>query len=282
MASISAEPASGSTVIALHFVSTDPQLAALGANTLARLYLAEQLETKQSASRRAREFLEVEIERLRAQRRLGRAGDRGLPAPGRPRRHPARRAAAHRADHAARADPQRARGGRSAAASGAAADQLRCRSRPGGADAGVAGAQRAAGARGRAQPPARRAVDRVRRAPSAHAEPALRAGRARGAQARRDPPDHQPPQRRGAGAALARGDARGQHRRPQGADGGVPGGRDRARRAAARRRRRPRPARDLHQPRQGDRLAAEGAGARRADHLARGHARRADLPAPRA
>ena len=64
--SISAEPTSGSTVIALHFVSTDPQLAALGANTLARLYLAEQLETKQSASRRAREFLEVEIERLRA------------------------------------------------------------------------------------------------------------------------------------------------------------------------------------------------------------------------
>jgi polysaccharide biosynthesis transport protein len=65
-ANISAEPASGSTVIALHFVSTDPQLAALGTNTLARLYLAEQLETKQSASRRVREFLEVEIERLRA------------------------------------------------------------------------------------------------------------------------------------------------------------------------------------------------------------------------
>ena len=52
--------------------------------------------------------------------------------------------------------------------------------------------------------------------------------------------------------------------------------------AAARRRRRPQPARDLHQPRQGDRLAAEGAGARRADHLARDHARRADLSAPRA
>ena len=32
---------------------------------MARLYLAEQLETKQSASRRAREFLEQEIERLR-------------------------------------------------------------------------------------------------------------------------------------------------------------------------------------------------------------------------
>jgi exopolysaccharide transport family protein len=66
LGSVVAEPASGSTVIGLRFISTDPQLAALGANALARLYLAEQLETKQTASRRAREFLEVEIERLRA------------------------------------------------------------------------------------------------------------------------------------------------------------------------------------------------------------------------
>ena len=65
MKNIFAEPANRSTVIALKFISTEPQLAALGANTLARLYLAEQLETKQTASRRAREFLENEIERLR-------------------------------------------------------------------------------------------------------------------------------------------------------------------------------------------------------------------------
>ena len=66
LGSIAAEPASGSTVIGLRFISTDPQLAALAANALAGLYLAEQLETKQTASRRAREFLELEIERLRA------------------------------------------------------------------------------------------------------------------------------------------------------------------------------------------------------------------------
>ncbi len=66
MNNILAEPANRSTVIGLKFISTEPELAALGANTLARLYLAEQLETKQTASRRAREFLEHEIERLRA------------------------------------------------------------------------------------------------------------------------------------------------------------------------------------------------------------------------
>jgi succinoglycan biosynthesis transport protein ExoP len=66
MANIVAEPASRSTVISLKFISTDPQLAALGTNTLARLYLTEQLETKQTASRRARDFLEHEIDRLRA------------------------------------------------------------------------------------------------------------------------------------------------------------------------------------------------------------------------
>jgi len=66
MENIMAEPANRSTVIGLKFISTEPQIAALGANTLARLYLAEQLETKQTAARRAREFLEHEIERLRA------------------------------------------------------------------------------------------------------------------------------------------------------------------------------------------------------------------------
>jgi polysaccharide biosynthesis transport protein len=66
MDNIIAEPANRSTVIGLKFVSTDPALAALGANTLARLYLSEQLESKQTATRRARDFLEHEIERLRA------------------------------------------------------------------------------------------------------------------------------------------------------------------------------------------------------------------------
>jgi succinoglycan biosynthesis transport protein ExoP len=66
MENITAEAANRATVIGLKFVSTDPALAALGANTLARLYLSEQLESKQTASRRARDFLEHEIERLRA------------------------------------------------------------------------------------------------------------------------------------------------------------------------------------------------------------------------
>ncbi len=66
MANVMAEPANRSTVIGLKFISTDPALAALGANTLAKLYMSEQLEAKQTASRRAREFLEHEIERLRA------------------------------------------------------------------------------------------------------------------------------------------------------------------------------------------------------------------------
>jgi succinoglycan biosynthesis transport protein ExoP len=65
MGSITAEPANRSTVIDLKFISTDPALAALGANTLARLYLSEQLASKQTASRRASEFLEQEIKRLR-------------------------------------------------------------------------------------------------------------------------------------------------------------------------------------------------------------------------
>ncbi len=66
MDNILAEPANRSTVIGLKFISTDPALAALGANTLARLYMSEQLEDKQTASRRAGEFLTHEIERLRA------------------------------------------------------------------------------------------------------------------------------------------------------------------------------------------------------------------------
>ncbi len=63
---IQAAPAGQTTVIGLSFISADPQLAALGANALSELFLEAQLETKQSASRQAREFLEQEIVRLRA------------------------------------------------------------------------------------------------------------------------------------------------------------------------------------------------------------------------
>ncbi len=66
MQNIRAEAANRSTVISVKFVSSNPQLAALSANKLAELYLSEQLETKQSASKRASEFLEHEIVRLRA------------------------------------------------------------------------------------------------------------------------------------------------------------------------------------------------------------------------
>lgn len=64
---IVAEPANRASVIGLRFVSADPELAALGANTLADLYLEDQLAAKQSASERASSFLEVEIERLRSE-----------------------------------------------------------------------------------------------------------------------------------------------------------------------------------------------------------------------
>jgi polysaccharide biosynthesis transport protein len=66
MEHIQAEPANSTLVMSLRFVSTNPELAAIGANSLARLYLDEQLELKQTASRRAGEFLAQEIERLRA------------------------------------------------------------------------------------------------------------------------------------------------------------------------------------------------------------------------
>jgi exopolysaccharide transport family protein len=63
---ISAVPANDSTVVSLNFVSSDPELAKLGANMLAELYLSEQLESKQSETRFGREFLEEEVARLRA------------------------------------------------------------------------------------------------------------------------------------------------------------------------------------------------------------------------
>jgi polysaccharide biosynthesis transport protein len=66
MEHIQAEPANSALVMSLRFVSVDPELAAIGANSLARLYLDEQLELKQTASRRAGDFLQGEIERLRA------------------------------------------------------------------------------------------------------------------------------------------------------------------------------------------------------------------------
>lgn len=62
---IQADAANAPTVISVKFISKDPQLAALGANALARLYLAETLEAKQTAARRAGEFLQHEIAGLR-------------------------------------------------------------------------------------------------------------------------------------------------------------------------------------------------------------------------
>jgi capsular exopolysaccharide synthesis family protein len=63
---IAAEPADRPSVIRVRFVSTDPRLAALGANTLADLYLADRLAAKQAVSSRAQTFLRDEIARLRA------------------------------------------------------------------------------------------------------------------------------------------------------------------------------------------------------------------------
>jgi succinoglycan biosynthesis transport protein ExoP len=66
LAHITAEPADRPGVIRVTFVSVDPGLAALGANTLTDLYLADRLAAKQAVSIRAQAFLRDEIERLRA------------------------------------------------------------------------------------------------------------------------------------------------------------------------------------------------------------------------
>jgi capsular exopolysaccharide synthesis family protein len=66
LAQITAEPADRPSVIRVTFVSADAGLAALGANTLADLYLADRLAAKQAVSIRAQAFLRDEIERLRA------------------------------------------------------------------------------------------------------------------------------------------------------------------------------------------------------------------------
>jgi capsular exopolysaccharide synthesis family protein len=63
---ITAEPADRPSVIRVRFTSSDPRLAALGANTLADLYLADRLAAKQAVSTRAQAFLRGEIARLRA------------------------------------------------------------------------------------------------------------------------------------------------------------------------------------------------------------------------
>ena len=65
MEHIQAESANSTMVMSVRFASIDPELAAIGANSLARLYLDEQLKLKQTASRRAGDFLQEEIERLR-------------------------------------------------------------------------------------------------------------------------------------------------------------------------------------------------------------------------
>jgi capsular exopolysaccharide synthesis family protein len=66
LAHIAAEPADRPSVIGVRFVSADPGLAALGANTLADLYLADRLAARQAVSTRAQAFLRDEIARLRA------------------------------------------------------------------------------------------------------------------------------------------------------------------------------------------------------------------------
>jgi capsular exopolysaccharide synthesis family protein len=66
LAHIAAEPVDRPSVISVRFVSSDPRLAALGANTLADLYLADRLAAKQAVSTRAQAFLREEIARLRA------------------------------------------------------------------------------------------------------------------------------------------------------------------------------------------------------------------------
>lgn len=65
-AHIVAEPADRPAVIRVRFVSSDPRLAELAANTLAELYLADRLAADQAVSSKARAFLYGEIARLRA------------------------------------------------------------------------------------------------------------------------------------------------------------------------------------------------------------------------
>jgi capsular exopolysaccharide synthesis family protein len=62
---ITAEPDERLSAIRVRFVSTNPGLAALAANTLADLYLADRLAAQQAVSARAQEFLQGEIARLR-------------------------------------------------------------------------------------------------------------------------------------------------------------------------------------------------------------------------
>jgi capsular exopolysaccharide synthesis family protein len=66
LAHITAEPADRPGVVRVTFVSADPGLAALGANTLADLYLADRLAAGQADLIRAQAFLRDEIERLRS------------------------------------------------------------------------------------------------------------------------------------------------------------------------------------------------------------------------
>ena len=214
MDSITAEPANRSTVIGLKFVSTDPSLAALGANTLAGLYLSEQLETKQTASRRAREFLEHEIERLRASvataeqamqdyRRTSGLG--GVTPDEQQLSGLTTQLVISRSDRAqAEARLRQVERLLTSNVDLSQAAQL--------LESPVLTELRA---RARSQSPAGGAVERVRRAPSTYGQPARRAGHADGAQAGRDPADRATPEGRGASPALARGDARVQHREPE-------------------------------------------------------------------
>ena len=63
---ITAKPTDRPSVVRVTFASADPRLAALGANSLAEMYVADRLAAQQAASTKARSFLLSEISRLRA------------------------------------------------------------------------------------------------------------------------------------------------------------------------------------------------------------------------
>jgi capsular exopolysaccharide synthesis family protein len=65
MASILADATDRPAVIGVKFRSSDPHLATLGANALAKLHLAERIRAKQISLRHARAFLEGKMVRLR-------------------------------------------------------------------------------------------------------------------------------------------------------------------------------------------------------------------------
>ena len=216
MDNVLAEPANRSTVISLKFISTDSTLAALGANTLAALYMDEQLETKQTASRRASDFLEHEIDRLRDSVSKAEQAVQDY------RRKTGLGGAVPDEQQLTELTTQLVTSRAERAQSEAKLRQVERliqtvhRSQSSGPTAGLARADRPAGPRAGSQPPESRTVARVRSAASADGQPRGPADDARRPQACGDQADRPAAARRGAGRALARGDASVQHREHQG------------------------------------------------------------------